>query len=98
MGGRMMARQIVTSDKGYPITAEQRQEIEHEVARTKGARSRATIEAELAAAKSELQHWEEKFDGYTGNNPNEFRTDIKNARQKVTHLQEDLAHRPRDGA
>ena len=96
----MMARQIVTSasDKGYPITAEQRQGIEREVARTKGARSRATIEADLAAAKGELQHWEEKFDGYTGNNPNKFRTDIKNARQKVAQLQAEHAHRPRDGA
>ncbi|MBL6459263.1 hypothetical protein JMJ55_28480 [Belnapia sp. T6] len=49
------------------------------------------VAAELEAARSEHRAWVERFGDYDGNNPNKFRTQIRNAAQEVRRL-EGLLH------
>ena len=46
--------------------------------------------ADLEKAKAELASWEEKWDRYSGNNPNKFQSNIKSARSKVRIITESL--------
>lgn len=39
--------------------------------------------ADLEAAKAALAAWEDRFDRYTGNNPDKYRSDIESARAKI---------------
>ena len=59
-------------------------------------RTPAIIEAELLEARRELQRWQQAFGRYTGNNPNEFTTDIRRARAVVRRLEAEL-RRPKAG-
>lgn len=38
--------------------------------------------ADLAAAEAELKLWLDRFDNYSGNNPNKYQADIRAARRK----------------
>lgn len=49
----------------------------------------ATLE-ELEEARRELARWNERFDNYSGNNPNKYQSDISAARQRVRNLEDDL--------
>jgi hypothetical protein len=71
----------------HPVSAEQRREMDREADRERGAHSLAAIEADLSAAKSELQQWQDAFDRYSGNNPNKYRTDIRRAKATVKRLE-----------
>jgi hypothetical protein len=53
-------------------------------------RTPAIIEGELLEARHELQRWQQAFGQYTGNNPNEFSTDINRARAEVRRLEAEL--------
>lgn len=41
---------------------------------------------DLEDAKTELARWEEHWANYSGNNPDKFQTDIRNARERVEQL------------
>ncbi|WP_223565114.1 hypothetical protein [Agrobacterium tumefaciens] len=45
---------------------------------------------ELEAARRDLADWMERFDNYSGNNPNKYQSDIKAARRRVRQLEENL--------
>lgn len=49
----------------------------------------ATVE-DLEEARRELARWNERFDNYSGNNPNKYRSDINAARQRVRDLEDYL--------
>lgn len=49
----------------------------------------ATVE-DLEEARRELTRWNERFDNYSGNNPNKYQADIRAARQRVRDLEADL--------
>ncbi len=49
----------------------------------------ATLE-ELKEARRDLARWNERFDNYSGNNPNKYQADIRTARQRVRDLEDDL--------
>lgn len=45
---------------------------------------------DLDAAKAELARWNARWENYSGNNPDKFQTDIRNARDEVERLTEAL--------
>lgn len=45
---------------------------------------------DLEAARQELAIWSDRFDNYSGNNPDKFQSDIKAARRKVRDLEDAL--------
>lgn len=49
------------------------------------------IRGELAAAETELTEWQDRFDRYTGNNPNKYQSDIRSAALTVSRLKDELA-------
>lgn len=42
--------------------------------------------SDLEKARADLSEWQRRFDNYSGNNPNKFRTDIRNARDRVAMI------------
>ena len=44
-------------------------------------------------AKAEARKWTEAFDRYSGNNPNKYQSDIKQARVKLREIEQDLKRR-----
>jgi predicted nucleic acid-binding Zn-ribbon protein len=44
----------------------------------------------LEAARRDLAEWSERFDNYSGNNPNKYQSDIKAARRRVRELENQL--------
>jgi hypothetical protein len=44
----------------------------------------------LEEARRELTGWSERFDNYSGNNPNKYRSDLKAARERVRNLECEL--------
>lgn len=42
---------------------------------------------ELEAAKRELIEWQDRFDNYSGNNPNKYSTNIRKASRRVRILE-----------
>jgi len=57
------------------------------------SRSVQKVATELADAEMELATLEQAFDNYLGNNPNKYRTDLRNARAQVKVLKEELKRR-----
>ena len=45
---------------------------------------------DLTQARKALQSWQEKFDRYSGNNPNKYQADIKSARRTVRLIESAL--------
>jgi hypothetical protein len=45
---------------------------------------------DLEKARERLRGWEDRFDRYTGNNPNKYQTDIKAARREVRLIEDAL--------
>jgi hypothetical protein len=45
---------------------------------------------DLEAAKAELSTWVDRFDRYTGNNPNKYHSDIGVARRNVSAIESSL--------
>jgi hypothetical protein len=45
----------------------------------------------LADAEADLTKWEDRFDNYSGNNPDKFKTDIRLARLRVASAKAALA-------
>lgn len=45
---------------------------------------------DLEGARRDLARWNERFDNYSGNNPNKYQSDIRAARQRVRDLEDDL--------
>ena len=45
---------------------------------------------DLEKAREALRAWEDRFDRYTGNNPNKYQSDIKAARREVRMLEDAL--------
>lgn len=45
---------------------------------------------DLEVAKTELGTWLDRFDRYTGNNPNKYQSDIRAARRKVSVIESSL--------
>lgn len=45
---------------------------------------------DLENALEALRAWEDKFERYSGNNPNKYQSDIKAARRKVRMIQDSL--------
>lgn len=45
---------------------------------------------DLIEAQKVLQSWQEKFDRYSGNNPNKYEADIKSARRTVRLIENSL--------
>lgn len=41
---------------------------------------------DLEEARANLKSWEDRFDRYSGNNPDKYQADIKAARRKVTAI------------
>lgn len=41
-------------------------------------------------AKAELARWNDRWDNYSGNNPNKYKTDIKNAERNVREIEQHL--------
>jgi hypothetical protein len=56
-------------------------------------RTPAQIEAQLIAAKQELQRWEDAFDLYTEKNPDRYRSQLRIARARVGYLEAELRFR-----
>lgn len=52
----------------------------------------ATLE-ELEAARRHLADWLDRFDNYSGNNPDKYRSDINAARRRVRQLEDGLKAR-----
>lgn len=46
--------------------------------------------SDLEKARADLSEWQRRFDNYSGNNPNKFRTDIRNARDRVAMITDSL--------
>lgn len=42
---------------------------------------------DLEKARIDLQKWIDRFENYSGNNPNKYQTDIKSARQRVRQIE-----------
>jgi hypothetical protein len=73
------------------ITREERRALDRALQQERpAARTLASVEAELATARQELQSWEERWDQYNGNNPNKYATDLRRARQHVQQLETEL--------
>jgi len=49
-----------------------------------------TTRGEIEIARRDLADWMERFDNYSGNNPNKYQSDIKAARRRVRQLEDDL--------
>jgi hypothetical protein len=49
-----------------------------------------TTREELEAARRDLADWMDRFDNYSGNNPDKYHSDIKAARRRVRQLEDDL--------
>lgn len=45
---------------------------------------------DMEEAKAELSAWLDRFDRYTGNNPNKYQSDIRAARRKVSEIESSL--------
>ena len=45
---------------------------------------------DLENAREELQNWEDRFDRYSGNNPDKYQADIRTARRRVREIEETL--------
>jgi hypothetical protein len=45
---------------------------------------------DLEKAREALRAWEDRFDRYTGNNPNKYQSDIKVARREVRMIEDAL--------
>jgi hypothetical protein len=48
---------------------------------------------DLEKAREALRAWEDRFDRYTGNNPNKYQSDIKVARREVRTIEDALSSR-----
>jgi hypothetical protein len=46
--------------------------------------------ADLEAARDELASWSQRFDEYSGNNPDKYQADIRSARAKVREIESAL--------
>lgn len=68
-----------------------------EVAAMSEVKGAARLEAELNAAKGSLDLWKQQWADYSGNNPNEYRSDIKPARGKIASAEAALADFKRKG-
>ena len=55
------------------------------------AKGAVRLEAELSAAKANLANWERRWDNYSRNNPNKYRSDIRSARARVASAEAALA-------
>jgi len=44
----------------------------------------------LENAREELRKWDDRFDRYTGNNPDKYQSDIRAARSKVRLIESEL--------
>lgn len=42
---------------------------------------------DYAKAKAELTYWRERWSNYTGNNPDKYQTDIRNAARRVREIE-----------
>lgn len=49
----------------------------------------ATLE-DLEAARAELAAWEKRWEDYSGNNPDKYRSDIRSAQAKVSAIEAEL--------
>lgn len=47
-------------------------------------------QTDLTEAREVLQSWQEKFERYSGNNPNKYQADIKSARRNVRLIENAL--------
>jgi len=61
------------------------------------AKGAVRLEAELTAAKENLANWERRWENYSGNNPNEYRSDVKLVRARVASAEAALADFKRAG-
>lgn len=41
---------------------------------------------DLERARKELQDWQDRFDRYSGNNPDKYQSDIREARRRVREI------------
>ncbi len=46
---------------------------------------------DLEQAKAELESWGQRFDNYSGNNPNKYQADPKQAREKIRIIEFSLS-------
>jgi hypothetical protein len=46
--------------------------------------------ADLERAKSDLAAWQQRWDNYTGNNPDKYQADIRSARAEVQRIEQYL--------
>ena len=58
---------------------------------------RCQTQAELSAAKENLASWERRWENYSGNNPNKYRSDVKLAGARVASAEAALADFKRKG-
>lgn len=45
---------------------------------------------DLEHARKDLQEWQDRFDRYSGNNPDKYQTDIRAARRRVREIEDAL--------
>lgn len=48
---------------------------------------------DLKQAHADLEPWQERWDNYSGNNPNKYRSSIKSAGERVRTIEADLRRR-----
>lgn len=89
-----MRDSIMSEPKTHEVGAPEGREMQGLAQRERAVvRTPAQIEAQLIAAKQELQRWEDAFDQYTENNPEKYRSQLRIARARVGYLEAELRFR-----